>query len=81
MLSAEAKRRFTLEVAPEELIKTFSDWTIIARKEGLLALEGISEKVEDPFLRNGLILAVEGQIADYIRDILSEEIDAMEELH
>ena len=69
------------EVAPEELIKTFSDWAVIARKEGLLALEGISERVEDPFLRNGLSLAVEGQSADYIRDILSEEIDAMEERH
>lgn len=69
------------EVAPEELIKTISDWAVIARKEGLLALEGISERVEDPFLRNGLSLAVEGQSADYIRDILSEEIDAMEERH
>ena len=69
------------EVAPEILIKTFSDWAIIARKEGLLALESISEKVEDPFLRNGLILAVEGQSADYIRDILTEEIEAMEERH
>jgi len=69
------------EVAPEMLIKTFSDWAIIARKEGLLALESISEKVEDPFLRNGLILAVEGQSADYIRDILTEEIEAMEERH
>lgn len=69
------------EVAPEELIKTFSDWAVIARKEGLLALESISEKVEDPFLRNGLSLAVEGQSADYIRDILTEEIEAMEERH
>lgn len=69
------------EVAPEELIKTFSDWAVIARKEGLLALESISEKVEDPFLRNGLSMAVEGQSADYIRDILTEEIEAMEERH
>ncbi|WP_163100738.1 flagellar motor stator protein MotA [Peribacillus alkalitolerans] len=68
-------------VKPEELIKTFSEWAVTARKEGLLALESISEKVEDPFLRNGLNLAVEGQSADYIRDILSEEIDAMEERH
>ncbi|MFS0784642.1 flagellar motor stator protein MotA [Bacillus sp. 1P06AnD] len=65
----------------EELIKTFSEWAVIARKEGLLALEGISESVDDPFLRNGLNLAVEGQSADYIRDILTEEIDAMEERH
>lgn len=68
-------------VSQEKLIKTFSEWAVIARKEGLLALEGISEDVEDPFLRNGLNLAVEGQSADYIRDILSEEIDAMEERH
>ncbi|WP_153127129.1 flagellar motor stator protein MotA [Peribacillus tepidiphilus] len=68
-------------IKPEELIKTFSEWAVIARKEGLLALESISENVEDPFLRNGLNLAVEGQSADYIRDILSEEIEAMEERH
>lgn len=68
-------------VSTEELIHTFCDWAQTARKEGLLALEKISESVEDPFLRNGLNLAVEGQSADYIRDILSEEIDAMEERH
>ena len=69
------------QMKPEELIKMFSDWAIIARKEGLLALEGISERVDDPFLKDGLNLAVEGQSADYIRDILSEEIDAMEDRH
>lgn len=66
---------------PEELIKTFSEWAVIARREGLLALEGVAEQVENQFLKNGLNLAVEGQSADYIRDILSEEIDAMEERH
>ena len=68
-------------ISTEELIKTFSEWAVIARKEGLLALEAVSEDVDDPFLRNGLNLAVEGQNAEYIRDILSEEIDAMEERH
>lgn len=66
---------------PEELIKTFSEWAVIARKEGLLALEAISDQVDNTFLKNGLNLAVEGQSADYIRDILAEEIDAMEERH
>ena len=66
---------------PEELIKTFSEWAVIARKEGLLALESIADQVDNQFLKNGLNLAVEGQSADYIRDILSEEIDAMEERH
>ena len=68
-------------ISKEELIYTFCEWAQIARKEGLLALEKISESVEDSFLRNGLNLAVEGQSADYIRDILSEEIDAMQERH
>ena len=66
---------------PEELIKTFSEWAVIARKEGLLALETIADQVDNQFLKNGLNLAVEGQSADYIRDILSEEIEAMEERH
>lgn len=65
----------------EELIKTFSEWAVVARKEGLLSLEGIAEQVENQFLKNGLNLAVEGQSADYIRDILSEEVDSMEERH
>ncbi|PLT31918.1 flagellar motor stator protein MotA [Peribacillus deserti] len=68
-------------ISAEEVIKTFSEWAVIARKEGLLALEAISEDVEEPFLKNGLNLAVEGQSADYIRDLLSEEVDAMEERH
>lgn len=66
---------------PIELIKMFSDWAQLARKEGLLALETKSNEVEDDFLKNGLSLAVDGQSADYIRDVLSEEIEAMEERH
>ncbi|WP_026695043.1 flagellar motor stator protein MotA [Peribacillus kribbensis] len=68
-------------ISEREVIKTFSEWAQVARKEGLLALEAISEDVEDSFLKNALNLAVEGQSADYIRDILSEEIEAMEERH
>lgn len=63
------------------LIKMFSDWAQLARKEGLLALEARTSEVEDDFLRNGLTLAVDGQSADYIRDVLSEEVEAMEERH
>ncbi|PWW25541.1 chemotaxis protein MotA [Cytobacillus oceanisediminis] len=66
---------------PTEMIKMFSDWAQLARKEGLLALEVKTNEIEDTFLRNGLSLAVDGQSADYIRDVLSEEIDAMEERH
>jgi chemotaxis protein MotA len=66
---------------PKEIIEYFSEIADIARKEGLLALESKSQEVENQFLKDGLSLAVDGQSADYIRDVLHEEIDAMEERH
>ncbi|WP_338471774.1 flagellar motor stator protein MotA [Niallia sp. XMNu-256] len=66
---------------PAQLIVLFSDLAQLARKEGLLALEARIHDIKDPFLINGLTLAVDGQSADYIRDVLSEEIEAMEERH
>ncbi|KRG12663.1 flagellar motor stator protein MotA [Lederbergia galactosidilytica] len=65
----------------KDVIMEFSELAQLARKEGLLALEAQLDDVKDPFMRNGLNLAVDGQNADYIRDVLNEEIDAMEERH
>lgn len=69
------------QMNPVDLIKMISEWAQLARKEGLLALEAKTNEIDDPFLKNGLSLAVDGQSADYIRDILNEEIEAMEERH
>lgn len=70
------------KLMPEkELIQTFSDMAQVARKEGLLALETMASDIENSFLRNGLTLAVDGQNAEYIRDVLTEEIEAMEDRH
>ncbi|VEI05903.1 flagellar motor stator protein MotA [Kurthia zopfii] len=64
-----------------EIIKLFSSWADLARREGLLALESKVDEVNDPFLKNGLTLAIDGQNADYIRDVLTEEVESMEEKH
>ncbi len=66
---------------PKELIILFSDMAQLARREGLLALEAEMEKIDEPFLKQGLLMAVDGQSADYIREVLNDEIDAMEERH
>lgn len=66
---------------PVELILSFSEWAQFSRKEGLLALESHVMDIEDDFLKTGLSLAIDGQTADYIRDVLSEEIEAMEDRH
>src|SRR5699024_8678163 len=65
----------------KELILQFSELAQVARKEGLLALEAKVHDVEDPFLKHGLGLAIDGHSADYIREVLNEDIDAMEERH
>ncbi len=65
----------------QELIPLFSEWAQVARKEGLLALEANLSEVDDPFLKSGLLMAVDGQNAEFIRDVMSEEIEAMEERH
>lgn len=69
------------QIEIEELIPMFSEWAQIARREGLLALEAKVSEIDDPFLSNGITMAVDGQNAEYIRDVLTEEITAMEERH
>lgn len=64
-----------------KIIQMFSQWADVARREGLLSLESQTDEVEDTFLKNGLGLAIDGQNAEYIRDILTEEVEAMEERH
>jgi len=65
----------------KELIPIFTEWANVARREGLLALEDQAEQVEDPFLQRGLKMIVDGQSPDLVRDMLEEEIAAMEERH
>jgi chemotaxis protein MotA len=52
-----------------------------ARAEGLLALEDEAKKVEDPFFRKGLELAVDGTDPDALKKTLHGEIHGMKERH
>jgi chemotaxis protein MotA len=52
-----------------------------ARKEGLLALEGDLESIEDAYTRNGLQLVVDGTEPELVREVLEGEIDGMEHRH
>ncbi|WP_096202654.1 flagellar motor protein MotP [Bacillus sp. FJAT-45350] len=65
----------------DQLIATFVDLSGRARREGLLALEAGIEDVEDPFIRKGVLLAVDGIEPDVIKDIMMAEVVAMEERH
>ncbi|SHH68385.1 MULTISPECIES: flagellar motor protein MotP [Virgibacillus] len=64
-----------------ELITLFVHLSERARREGLLALENELEEVEDPFIKKGILLAVDGIEPEVIKDILEAEIIAVEDRH
>ena len=52
-----------------------------ARKEGLLSLENELATLDDPFLRKGIELVVDGTDSELIREIMQTEIECQAERH
>ncbi len=52
-----------------------------ARREGLLALEGDVEGVEDMFLKKGVQLIVDGTDPELVKNILDTEVNFIEDRH
>lgn len=65
----------------EDTIKQIIDLSNVARKEGLLALEEAAEGIEDPFMKKGILLIVDGTDAELIKGVLETELNCMEERH
>ena len=61
----------------EELIMDIISFSEKARREGLLALEDTIAEVDDPFMRKGLQLIVDGTDPSLVRSILEIEIEQM----
>ena len=53
----------------------------VARRDGLLALEGQIDKLDDPFMKKGIMLIVDGSDPQIIREIMETELDFMVERH
>lgn len=70
--------------APPELatsITSLVSFAERARKDGLLALEEDIEAIEDPFMKKGMMLVVDGTDPDLLREIMDAEIDGMAVRH
>ena len=63
------------------LLKLFVDLSQVARREGLLALESRLSEINDPFLKNGMSMMIDGMDAEFIRDVMEADVMAMEERH
>ncbi|MFQ5469301.1 MAG: flagellar motor protein [Gammaproteobacteria bacterium] len=66
------------KLAAAEAIEKIINWSNIARKEGLLGLEELTESEPDLFARKGLQLLVDGSEPDVIRNILEVELGTKE---
>jgi chemotaxis protein MotA len=66
---------------PLDTIKMMVNFATKARREGLLGLEEDIASLEDPFLKKGLQLVVDGTEMEMVRNILEADMAAMEERH
>lgn len=69
-----------IEDSPEK-ITTLVEFARKARGEGLLALESEMATLEDPFMRRGLQLAIDGSDADAVAQVMRTDIKAMKARH
>jgi chemotaxis protein MotA len=53
----------------------------VARKEGLLSLEEAANDLDDPFLKKGILLIVDGTDPDLVRAIMETELVSIEARH
>ena len=64
-----------------EMIKNIIDLSNVARKEGLLSLEEAASDLDEPFLKKGILLVVDGTDPDLVRAILETELISIEARH
>lgn len=64
----------------EETISTITRFAVKARKDGIMSLEDDVERLDDPFIRRGLSLAVDGTNPTTLRAMLEGESQSREDI-
>jgi chemotaxis protein MotA len=63
------------------LVDHVAVWSNAARREGLLSLDPHIAGIDDPFIRKGLQLVVDGTTPEELKRVLEVEIEAFEDQH
>lgn len=66
---------FGAEADSDELVKNLLRYAYKARKEGILSLDGELGKIKDPFLKESLMLAIDGVNATDLREMMELQLD------
>ncbi len=72
---------FHKEFDPYTTIMQIVSLAETARREGLLALENRMDEIDDPFLADGIRMAVDGMPPEVVESIMNTEIDAVNARH
>jgi chemotaxis protein MotA len=76
------KNTFVADAAgPLEIINQFVTLADQARREGLLSLEEVVNKLEDPLVKKGLMLVVDGVDPEVVRNVLEIDNDLAARRH
>ena len=76
------KNCFTQKLpTPSEVIEKFKEFSGIARRDGLLALEEKAEEVADEFMSRGIGLVLGGTAKEELATILETELSYIDERH
>jgi chemotaxis protein MotA len=70
----------TPKVDLQNMVYQLTAWSSVARKDGVLMLEGQIANIKDPFVAKGLQLLVDGNSAEKIREVLEVDVSAYEAL-
>lgn len=66
---------------PSQLIPLITGFAKKARQEGILSFETQLKDIEDPFLVKGIQMAIDGMESSSIEDVMTTEIQYLEERH
>lgn len=64
-----------------ETIRQLVELSTLARKDGVLALEGKAAQIEDDFLRQSLSMIIDGRDAHAVREDMEVQIESLEEYY
>lgn len=69
------------EFGESKIVEKLYELAEKARREGILSLEEVIAELEDKFMQSGLRLVVDGTDAEIIRNLMENELNAMNERH
>jgi chemotaxis protein MotA len=67
--------------SPEQVLQLMREMSSRARREGVLVLEDMANDQEDPFLKKGIQMVVDGHDPSAIEEVLYNEVDKITERH